>query len=85
MRAAIFAIAISLAACAAAARPPAVAASAGPLQAADVDAALAFAALQLQRAVEDFPPGSGTFPGRNTNPDGSWPAVEATNWVAGAF
>jgi hypothetical protein len=79
MIAAICLIWISLAA--AAAREPAAAAA---LSQAEVDAALAFTASQLQRAVEDFPPGGGTLPGRHTNPDGSWPAVDPTNWVAGA-
>ena len=45
---------------------------------------LDFAGQQLRQTLKDFPAGSELFPGRETQPDGRWPAVEDTNWVSGA-
>ena len=47
-----------------------------------LDKVLSFAAQQLKATRKAFPPGD-AFPGRATLPDGSWPEVDRTDWVAG--
>ncbi|PSC67721.1 glucuronyl hydrolase [Micractinium conductrix] len=49
-----------------------------------LDKVLSFAAQQLKATRKAFPPGD-AFPGRATLPDGSWPEVDRTDWVAGFY